>query len=78
MRVTVNVVDNSPLEYIHNSYPDSFFLSRVTSEEIVIEINNLNTSKSTGPYSIPISLLKVLHSNLCKPLEILCNCSFNI
>ena len=74
---SVNVVDKSPLEYIDNSYPDSFFLSPVTSEEIVIEINNLNTSKSKGPYSIPISLLKVLHSNLCKPLEILYNCSFN-
>ena len=65
------------IEYIDNLYPDSFFLSPVTSEEIVIEINNLNTSKSTGPYSIPISLLKALHSNLCKPPKILYNCSFN-
>ena len=34
--------------YIDVSYPDSFFLSPVTNEEIVIEINNLNISKSPG------------------------------
>ena len=74
---SVDAVDKSPLDYIDVSYPDSFFLSPVTSEEIVIEINNLNNSKSTGPYSIPEKLLKTLHANLCKPLEILYNCSFN-
>ena len=55
----------------------AFFLSPVTSEEIVMEINNLNISKSTGPYSIPVKLLKALHAHLCRPLERLYNCSFN-
>ena len=35
---SVDAVDKSPLEYIGNLYPDSLFLSPVTSEEIVTEI----------------------------------------
>jgi hypothetical protein len=34
---SVDAVDKSPLEYIDVSYPDGFFLSPVTSEEIVPE-----------------------------------------
>ena len=47
-----------------------------TAGEIETEINNINSSKSVGPYSIPINLLKTLKSLLSKPLAHLFNCSF--
>ena len=40
------------------------------------EIDQLNSSKSFGPFSIPVKLLKILKEYLAKPLEILFNCSF--
>ena len=47
-----------------------------TAGEIETEIYNINSSKSVGPYSIPINLLKTLKSLLPKPLAHLFNCSF--
>ena len=44
--------------------------------EIKQEIDQLNSSKSFGPFSIPVKLLKILKEYLAKPLEILFNCSF--
>ena len=50
----------------------SFFLP-VTSIEIIID---LNPNKSTGPFSIPVVLLKILKNYTSCPLEILFNSSF--
>ena len=46
-----------------------------TAGEIETEINNINSSKSVGPYST-LNLLKTLKSLLSKPLAHLFNCSF--
>ena len=54
---------------------NSFYLTPVTRNEI--EIENLNPSKATGPFSIPTKLLKLLKEYLSKPLEILFNASFS-
>ena len=54
----------------------SFMICPATAGEIETEINNINSSKSVGPYSIPINLLKTLKSLLSKPLAHLFNCSF--
>ncbi|EDO29740.1 predicted protein, partial [Nematostella vectensis] len=40
-------------------------------------ISGLNPSKASGPYSIPVCLLKFLKSYLSVPLEILYNHSFS-
>ena len=40
------------------------------------EIDQLNSSKSFGPFSMPVKLLKILKEYLAKPLKILFNCSF--
>ena len=53
----------------------SFFLP-VTSIEIIEIIINLNPNKSTGPFSIPVVLLKILKNYTSCPLEILFNSSF--
>ena len=44
--------------------------------EVEDEIQNLNSSKATGPFSIPVCLLKILKTFLSKPLEIHFNDSF--
>ena len=67
----------SPLDYLKSSSPDSFFISPITSAEIEIEISKLKTGKATGPFSIPISVLKILKTVIAKPLEILFNTSFS-
>ena len=66
-----------PLDYLKSSSPDSFFISPITSAEIEIEISKLKTVKATGPFSIPISVLKILKTVIAKPLEILFNTSFS-
>lgn len=62
--------------YLDNPSSSSFFLSPVTNIEIIDIISTLNSNKATGPYSIPIVLLKILKNYISHPLEILFNCSF--
>ena len=66
----------SPFSYLSNHFLNSFFISPVTAGEIEIEIANLNLSKSVGPFSIPLYVLKLLKGAISKPLEILFNASF--
>ena len=67
----------SPLDYLTLRNDKTFFLSPVTPIEIEIIINALQTGKAVGPYSIPISLLKILSSHIKKPLCTIINDSFS-
>ena len=67
----------SPLDYLPVPPSSSFYLSFVTSSEIEDEIDNINSRKATGPFSIPTKLLKLLKHVVSKPLEILFNYSFS-
>ena len=62
--------------YIDTCNSESFYLFPTTPSEIEREISYLNTSKTVGPNSIPIKVLKLLQHVLSKPLEILFNASF--
>ena len=63
--------------FIHFSYQrNSFFISPTTAEEIEAEITKLKSSKATGPFSIPVTILKILKTVISKPLEVLFNASF--
>ena len=55
---------------------DSLFLCPVTAGEIQFEIAKLQTGKAVGPSSIPISVLKILKSELAGPLQAIFNTSF--
>ena len=55
---------------------DSLFLCPVTADEIQLEIAQLQTGKAVGPSSIPISILKILKSELAGPLQVIFNTSF--
>ena len=54
------------------------FLSSVTHKEIEDIISNVNSSKSTGPFSMPVNLVKVLKLYISHALAKLINQSFLI
>ena len=67
----------SPTDYLKNRNSNSLFLTPVTEQEIVIIIQSLNLSrKAIGPYSIPVSILKILSRHITKPLSTIVNQSF--
>ena len=63
----------SPLDYLKNRSMNSFFISPVTHSEIEDIIIALKNGKSTGPFSIPVKLLKLVKSDISRPLA----CIFN-
>ena len=52
---------------------NSFFISPVTHSEIEDIIISLKNGKSTGPFSIPVKLLKLVKLDISRPLA----CIFN-
>ena len=73
---TIPAANTTPLRYMPNPLCNSFALFPVTPHEIIDEINNLDPSKSVGPFSVPIKLLKIIKHFLAGPLALLYNCSF--
>ena len=63
--------------FFRNSPMNSFALFPTTETEIENIIDNLNTSKSSGPYSIPTKLLKMLKNTISVPFTYIINCSFS-
>ena len=63
-------------EFMPSPICDRLFLSPVTTNEIELEIANLNASKAVGPSSIPIVILKILKCEVSGPLETIFNTSF--
>ena len=72
----IPMTPKSPLDYLTNRTSSSIFLSPVTSMEVNDIINILNPSKSVGPNSIPINLLKIIGSKISPLLVLLANQSF--
>ena len=70
-------VDVSFSSFLFNPLPHSFFLSPTSLQEIQDIILSLKSGKASGPFSIPVSLLKSLNSNIAKPLEILYTVTFH-
>lgn len=73
---SIPCVGRSPGSYLPASLPNSFYLTPVTSLEIECEILKLNDKKSTGPFSVPTNILKLIKTFVSRPLEILFNSSF--
>ena len=70
-------VDIEPLAFLGPSLPNSFVLFSVTEKEIEDEITSLNSSKASGPFSIPSYMLKLLKTCLSFPLQLIYNFSFS-
>ena len=66
----------SPLDFLTQRSPNSFFVSPVTPIEIQNVINSFKSGKAVGPFSIPISLLKLLCEYISIPLCEIINESF--
>ena len=73
---SIPLVYKSPTEYLKDSLCNSFYIFRTTADEIEVEISKLKSGKSTGPFSIPVTILKLLKSVISRPLETLFNASF--
>ena len=56
----------------------SFSISPVTHSEIEDIIISLKNEKSTGPFSIPVKLLKLVKSDILRPLACIFNESINL
>ena len=50
----------SPLDYLKEKNPHSFYMKPIIHTEIEDIISSFKISKSTGPFSIPVKLLKLL------------------
>jgi len=48
------------MQYLNNANPNSIFISPTTENEIAKLISSLDQSKSTGPNSIPVKILKII------------------
>ena len=66
----------SPNNYLKNPNPQSLFLYPVTKPKIEDIIDSLNSGKASGPFSIPLKLLKLLRSIVSDPICLLINDSF--
>ena len=73
---TIPLTPKSPLDYLSDRTCNSLFLTPVTLIEVNDLINILNPSKSVGPNSIPIKLLKIIGHSVSPLLALLVNQSF--
>ena len=64
-------------KHLKNPNEQSFFINPTNAEEVLYEIKNLKCSKSTGPCSIPLKLLKLFQKVLSKPIVMIANISFS-
>ena len=67
----------SPVDYLKKRNGSSMFLAPVTTQEIDVIIQSLNTKKSIGPYSIPVFLLENLKQSYFKTSFIPCKFVFS-
>jgi len=62
------MTDINPLDYITSNANELINFTLITKKEVEDEIDNLKTSKASGPYSIPIYILKIAKQHLSRPL----------
>ena len=72
----IPLTQKSPIDYLGDPLPNSFFLSSTTLTEVSAIISALKDNRASGPNSIPIKLLKTLNSHISVSLSILINQSF--
>ena len=66
-----------PTSFLKGNFPDSMFLSPVSSVEVDSHISQMYNNKSIGPYySILVPLLKILQTHISPLISSLINDSF--
>lgn len=66
----------SPASFLKGTYSESMFLSPVTANEVEDFMSQMDNSKSIGPFSIPVLLLKIRKTHIALLLLSLINDSF--
>ena len=69
--------DNHFSKFLKNTNPKSIFLNPVDNSEVTSLINQIQSSRSCGPNSIPSKILKTNVNILSIPLELIINKSLN-
>ena len=62
--------------YLKNRNNNSFFIAPTDKKEVMNIIENINTSKATGPHSIPPYILSQVNQYIAQPIADLVNMSF--
>ena len=70
-------VDTDPQIFLGPSLLNSFVLLQVTSTEIEDVITSLQSAKASGPYSIPVCLLKLMKTCISFLQQLIYNLSFS-
>ena len=65
-----------PTSFLKGNFPDSMFLSPVTSVQVDSYISQMDNNKSIGPYNIPVPLQKILKTHISAFISSLINDSF--
>ena len=73
----IPTVQKSPMSYLKSPVDENFFIFPTTASEIENEISSLKSGKAVGPFSVPISILKILKTVISKSLAMLFNASFS-
>ena len=64
-------------DFLTNRFINNFVFEECTEDEIKSIISSLNTSKSSGPNSIPTNILQLLKEEICSPLNKIFNLSLS-
>ena len=62
--------------FLQNSNPHNFFIMPTNVTQVINRINDLNSSKSLGPYSTPTDIFHLIKLNVAEPLTEIINLSF--
>ena len=69
--------NKSPLSYLTDNYPNSFFLTPVNKNELILILKQLKTNSSSGWDDISPKILQTSHPFILDPLLHLINLSLN-
>ena len=73
LALSIPLTSKSIMSYMHMQQSNSLFFNPISSKEVEDKIDKLNSSKSTGPTSIPVKAQKLLKKFTSKPLESIFN-----
>ena len=76
IKETIPTSNDSFKKYLKNPMRDSFFFAPCTGEEIIDIFNKIDTSKSSGPNSIPKYIIKTALTEISMILSQIFNISF--
>ena len=63
-------------DFLEDKNPNNFFIKPTNALEVLNNINDLNTNKGTGPYSIPTNIFHLIKFAVSEPLVEIINLSF--